>query len=177
MGRSLAPAGSRRIPGAQAAVYRCPRVAEHPAEIKLGLWFHDVIYHTRRHDNEQRSADWAHTAARELDASAEAAQRIYDLIMFTRHAAAPVGIDAEVLVDTDLSILGAPPARFEEYESQVRREYAWVPDTTFRARRAAILEQFLARPHIFCTMPFRERYESQARRNLVQSLTALGATS
>ena len=152
-------------------------LAQHPAEVELGLWFHDAIYDTQRHDNEQRSAEWAREAASELGATAESAQRIYDLIMFTRHAAAPVGIDAEVLVDADLSILGAPAARFEEYEAQVRREYAWVPDATFRSRRAVILEQFLARPHIFCTMPFRERYEAQARRNLAQSLTALGASS
>jgi len=152
-------------------------LAQHPAEVELGLWFHDAIYDTQRHDNEQRSAEWAREAASELGASAESAQRIYDLIMFTRHAAAAVGIDAEVLVDADLSILGAPAARFEEYEAQVRREYVWVPAATFRSRRAVIVKQFLARPHIFCTMPFRERYEAQARRNLAQSLTALGASS
>ena len=148
-------------------------LAEHPAEVEIGLWFHDVIYDTRRHDNEQRSADWARTAAQELGASAESAQRIYDLVMFTRHASAPVGIDAEVLVDADLSILGAHPARFQEYETQVRREYAWVPDEMFRSGRAEILKEFLARPYVFCTADFRERYEAQARRNLQQSLAAL----
>jgi predicted metal-dependent HD superfamily phosphohydrolase len=148
-------------------------LAEHPAEVKVGLWFHDVIYDTRRHDNEQRSADRARTAAQELGVGAEAAQRIYDLIMFTRHAAAPVGIDAEVLVDADLSILGAHPARFQEYEAQVRSEYAWVPDEMFRSRRAEILKEFMARPHVFCTADFRERYEAQARRNLQQSLATL----
>ena len=95
-------------------------LAEHPAEVKVGLWFHDAIYDTRRHDNEQRSADWARRAAHELGASAESAQRIYDLSMFTRPAAEPVGIDAQVLVDADLSILGAQPARFQEYEAQAR---------------------------------------------------------
>ena len=95
-------------------------LAEHPAEVNVGLWFHDVIYDTQRHDNEQRSANWARDAAREFGATAESAQRIYDLIMFTRHAAEPVGIDAQVLVDADLSILGAQPSRFQEYEAQVR---------------------------------------------------------
>jgi len=148
-------------------------LAEHPAEVRVGLWFHDVIYDTRRHDNEQRSADWARTAAQELGAGAESAQRIYDLVMFTRHAAAPVGIDAEVLVDADLSVLGAHPARFQEYEAQVRREYAWVPDEMFRSRRAEILKELLARPYVFCTADFRERYEAQARCNLEQSLATL----
>ncbi|PYN31476.1 MAG: N-methyl-D-aspartate receptor NMDAR2C subunit [Candidatus Rokuibacteriota bacterium] len=145
-------------------------LAEHPAEVHVGLWFHDVIYDTQRHDNEERSADWARSAARELGASAESAQRIYDLIMFTRHAAEPAGIDAQVLVDADLSILGAPPARFQEYEAQVRREYAWVPDATFRPTRARILKEFLGRRHLYCTVYFRERYEARARRNLQHSL-------
>ena len=148
-------------------------LAQHPAEVHVGLWFHDVIYDTQRHDNEGRSATWARDAARELGAAAESAQRIYDLIMFTRHAVAPVGVDAHVLVDTDLSILGAPPERFQEYEAQVRNEYAWVPDQTFRTARATILKEFLGRPHLFCTSHFRDRYEAQARRNLQHSLLTL----
>jgi predicted metal-dependent HD superfamily phosphohydrolase len=96
-------------------------LAQHPAEVSVGLWFHDAIYDTQRHDIEERSANWARDAARDLGVSAESAQRIHDLIMFTRHAVEPAGIDAQVLVDADLSILGARPSRFQEYEAQVRR--------------------------------------------------------
>ena len=149
-------------------------LAAHPAEVLVGLWFHDAIYDTQRHDNEQRSADWARSAARELGARAESAQRIHDLIMFTRHSAAPTGVDAQVLVDADLSILGAQPARFQEYETQVRNEYAWVPEAVFRSARARILTEFLGRPHLYCTARFREQYEAQARRNLQHSLESLG---
>src|SRR5215475_7614762 len=49
-------------------------LAEHPAEVNVGLWFHDVIYDTQRHDNEERSADWARRVACELGVSAESAQ-------------------------------------------------------------------------------------------------------
>jgi predicted metal-dependent HD superfamily phosphohydrolase len=148
-------------------------LAEHPAEVNVGLWFHDAIYDTQHHDNEERSADWARDAARGLGVSADSAQRIHDLIMFTRHAAEPVGIDAQVLVDADLSILGAQPARFLEYEAQVRSEYGWVPDAVFRATRARILKEFLGRPHLFSTGHFQEHYEAQARRNLQHSLLNL----
>jgi predicted metal-dependent HD superfamily phosphohydrolase len=154
-------------------VHEIISLADHPAEVNVGLWFHDAIYDTQRHDNEERSAAWARSAARDLGAGADRAQRIHDLIMFTRHAVEPVGIDAQVLVDADLSILGAQPARFQEYEAQVRNEYGWVPDATFRSARAKILKQFLDRPHIFCTATFRDRYEAQARRNLQHSLLNL----
>ena len=37
--------------------------------------------------------------------------------------------DEQLLVDIDLAILGADTARFAEYQTQIRREYAHVPAT------------------------------------------------
>ena len=148
-------------------------LAVHPAEVTVGLWFHDAIYDPRRHDNEERSADWARDAARALGAGTERAERIHALVMVTRHAAPPIGIDAQVLVDADLSILAAPGPRFQEYEAQVRQEYAWVPEATFRSGRARILAELLGRPHLYSTAPFREQYEARARDNIRRSLESL----
>jgi predicted metal-dependent HD superfamily phosphohydrolase len=148
--------------------------AAHPAEVALALWFHDAIYDTHRSDNEALSAVLARDTALGLGVPANAAQRIADLILFTRHAVEPEGADAEALVDVDLSILGAASVRFDEYERQVRREYAWVAEETFRKRRAEVLAQFLGRRHIYSTALFRERYEPPARANLERSLHALG---
>jgi predicted metal-dependent HD superfamily phosphohydrolase len=100
---------------------------------------------------------------------------VYSLILSTRHQAAASGVDAEILVDIDLSILGAVPVRFDEYERQVREEYSWVPDFLFRRERKAILKEFLARPRIFSTTHFRDRYEQQARSNIERSLERLDA--
>jgi predicted metal-dependent HD superfamily phosphohydrolase len=108
-----------------------------------------------------------------LGVEAASAERIHDLIMSTRHATTPVGQDAQLMVDTDLAILGAESARFVEYEQQVRQEYAWVAENVFREKRAIILKGFLERPFIFSTDLFRVRYESQARENIRQSLEAL----
>jgi len=148
--------------------------AAHPAEVALALWFHDAIYDTHRSDNEALSAVLARDTALGLGVAAHASQRIADLILFTRHAVEPEGADAEALVDVDLSILGAAGERFDEYERQVRREYAWVAEETFRKRRAEVLAQFLGRRHIYSTALFRERYEPRARANLERSLQALG---
>jgi len=156
---------------------RWPEIRSHaarPAEVELALWFHDAIYDTHRSDNEALSAALARDAALGLGVSLDSAQRISDLILCTRHAVEPEGADAEALIDVDLSILGAAPARFDEYEDQVRSEYAWVAEETFRARRAEVLGQFLARRHIYSTRLFRERYEPLARANLARSLKTLG---
>jgi predicted metal-dependent HD superfamily phosphohydrolase len=83
--------------------------------------------------------------------------------------------DQQLLVDIDLSILGAPQARFDEYERQVRREYAWVDEPIFRSVRSSILKEFLARPSIYSTTSFRDRLENSARENLKRSIAALAA--
>lgn len=46
--------------------------------------------------------------------------------------ASPPNLLAELLLDVDLSILGATTARFGEHESQVRFEYSWVPEAAYR---------------------------------------------
>ena len=147
--------------------------AVNPAEVEVAVWYHDAIYDTHSGENEAHSAVLACETAVELGVPRASAQRIHDLVMATRHAVEPVGPDAEALVDTDLSILGAAPTRFDEYERQVRLEYGWVPEATFRERRADILRGFLRRPHIFSTALFQERYEHAARANIMRSLGAL----
>lgn len=148
-------------------------LAERPAEVELALWFHDAIYQPKRQDNEARSADWARASALAAGVAAGCADRLHALVMATRHEAVPQGRDQQVLVDIDLSILGASAARFEEYERQVREEYAWVPGFVFRSKRKSILRQFLARPTIYSTAPFRERLEAPARANLARSIAQL----
>jgi predicted metal-dependent HD superfamily phosphohydrolase len=145
--------------------------ADHPAEIELALWFHDAIYDTHRHDNEERSAQWARKAL--APDSKQAADRVHALVMATRHEAVPQGIDARILVDVDLSILGAPEARFDDYEAQIRKEYHWVPRPLYRRERRKVLASFLARATVFNTERFVQRYEAQARRNLERALAKL----
>jgi len=149
--------------------------AEQPAEIEIALWFHDAVYDVHRHDNEARSADWARTALLQAGAASDAADRVAALVMATRHSFAPQTPDEQLLVDIDLAILGAAPARFDEYERQVRAEYAHVAEADFRAGRARVLAGFLARPRLYATQPFHDALEQRARENLGRSLAALRA--
>jgi predicted metal-dependent HD superfamily phosphohydrolase len=93
--------------------------------------------------------------------------------MATKHIAVPLGIDAEVLVDVDLGILGADPERFDEYERQVRKEYAWVPAPLYRRERRRVLQEFSSRPTIYFTEQFRLSHEVRARENIARSLARL----
>jgi predicted metal-dependent HD superfamily phosphohydrolase len=147
--------------------------AERPAEVELALWFHDAVYDTRRHDNERRSAEWARSVADHAGLGTQVGERVAALIMATRHDATPVGADSGVLVDVDLSILGAEALRFDEYERDVRAEYDWVPEAVFRRERRKILEQILGRERIYSTQRMRESHEARARENLRRSLATL----
>lgn len=147
--------------------------AERADEIELALWFHDAIYDTRRKDNEERSAEWARDSALAAGLSDEQANRVYELVMTTKHDAVPAGKDAEVLVDVDLGILGSEASRFDEYEGQVRQEYSWVPGPLYRSGRRKILQEFANRKNIYSTDYFRTEYEARARSNIARSLARL----
>ena len=149
-----------------------------PQAVEAAIWFHDAIYDSRRSDNEARSAA---LAAGKLAPGVEPARlsRIAAMIEATAtHALPGLGDeaatrDAAFFLDMDLSILGAPAAAFDSYEAAVRREYAWVDDEAWAAGRAAVLRKFLARPTIFHTEAFRQRFETAARINIARSTAAL----
>ena len=147
-------------------------LAEHPGEVALALWFHDAIYDVHAHDNEARSAEWARSALLASGVQGEATERAHALVMATRHDAVPEGRDAELLIDIDLSILGAERERFDEYERQVHAEYAFVPDEVRLPRRRAILQRFLAREAIYATPRMHALLEARARANLARSIAA-----
>ena len=124
--------------------------AASPAEVEAALWFHDAIYDPTRHDNETLSARWAAEASDSAAVAAPRIQHVVALILATRHGDDSAnmetsGADAALLVDIDLSILGATPERFAQYEAQIRREYAFVPDEIYAVRRRAVLGHFARR--------------------------------
>lgn len=147
-------------------------LAERPGEVALALWFHDAIYDVHAHDNEARSADWARQALQAAGASDASADRVHALVIATRHDAVPEGRDAELLIDIDLSILGAERTRFDEYERQVHAEYGFVPEEIRLPRRRAILQRFLDRPAIYATPRMHALLEARARENLQRSIAA-----
>ncbi len=148
--------------------------ARQPDEVEAALWFHDAIYDPDAGDNEERSAALAETLLGGAGVRTEHLAEIRRLILATGHRGSrDASDDAALITDIDLAIFGSDPARFDEYERDIRREYAFVPDGEFRRRRAQILESFMARPTVFATPWFIERLETRARANLGRSITSL----
>jgi predicted metal-dependent HD superfamily phosphohydrolase len=141
--------------------------------LAIALFFHDVVMDFSRSDNEERSAEFSVQLCREMGMPLRFRREVARLILDTKHNAAPEGIDSQLIIDIDLSILGQTVEIFDDYEKNIRREYAFVPENIFVSRRAEILKCFLDRPSIFWTEYFQGKYEEQARRNLTRSIAKL----
>ena len=148
--------------------------AERPGEVALALWYHDAVYTPKDSDNELRSAAWAVRAMIEAGVGTKVCDRVHELIMATCHDGAVQSPDAALVVDIDLAILGSAEERFEAYDQDVRKEYAWVPGFLYRRKRRAVLQAFLDRPRIYATDVAHDLLEAAARRNLAAALSRLG---
>jgi len=149
-----------------------------PASVETAIWFHDAVYDTRRHDNEEKSAELAVERLAGL-LSPDHIARVASMIRATAGHVVPEGFDeaarrdCALFLDMDLAILGSAPDAFAAYEAAVRREYGWVPEALWIEGRRKVLQAFLARPAIYASPPFRASHETAARENLTRSLEQL----
>lgn len=141
--------------------------------IQFVIMGHDSIYDTRRDDNEEMSTLLSAQIVQKARMPFAFQKDVQRLTMVTNHKTIPRELDEKILVDVDLSIFGQPPKVFNQYEKQIRKEYAWVPEKDYIAGRTDVLINFLKRPSIFSTKFFYDKYEEQARLNLRRSLHAL----
>ncbi|MFJ6217018.1 hypothetical protein ACIQGZ_27355 [Streptomyces sp. NPDC092296] len=153
-------------------------LAEHAADpdtVRLAAWFHDAVYRPDRSENEERSAALAERALTEAGLPPRRVTEVARLVRLTvGHDPAAGDRDGEVLCDADLAVLAGPPEAYAAYAAAVREEYGFVPEEAFRAGRAAVLRQLLARPALYRTATAHRRYEERARRNLATELELLG---
>jgi len=153
-----------------------------PLEVRLAVLYHDAVYEPGRKDNETRSAGLAVAEiARWLPDAGVDAARVAALIELTaRHGQhrpqdfgdTAVADDTRHFLDCDMAILGAEPPLFDAYDRGIAAEYrGHVPGWLFRINRRRFLKALLARPRIYLSDFFHERFDAQARSNLRRSVT------
>jgi predicted metal-dependent HD superfamily phosphohydrolase len=141
---------------------------------RLAIWWHDAVYDAQARDNEERSADLAREHLTRLGADAATIDETVHLIHITKnHWNGPPTGDGDYFLDADIAILGAPSAKYDEYATQVREEYAWVPVEAYRTGRSAFLNHAIANPRLFRTDIFESTYAAQARENMKRELASL----
>lgn len=143
--------------------------------LRLAVWFHDAVYHPMRKDNETQSAALAENALEKLQFNHATIGKVEHLIMRTKNHFASSNDDftTQLMLDADLKILGSPPAEYQTYCQNIRREYAILPTCIYNKKRKEVLQHFLKMPYIYRSNYFHSRYETTARQNIASELKTL----
>jgi predicted metal-dependent HD superfamily phosphohydrolase len=151
------------------------RLADSPLHVRLALWWHDAVYGPAPGDDERASAELAERQLGGLGVGGGVTAEVGRLVRLTagHQLADPDDHDGAVLLDADLAVLAAAPARYERYVDGVRHEYRAVADAAWRRGRARVLRSFLARPRVFTTGGLGSDAERRARANLSRKLATL----
>ena len=153
--------------------------AEHQAFIeqidlvRFAIFYHDIIYKTTQSDNEEKSAALAVERLQELQVANDKIKKVQEMVLATKTHQLHQEQDVNLLVDFDLSILGADWEQYLIYSQQIRKEYSLYPDMLYNKGRKKVLQHFLSRPNIYLTTLFHDKLEVQARQNLQQELYKL----
>lgn len=140
-------------------------LAEYPDRIQLAIWFHDAVYDSHRQDNEVKSAVmWTSKMSPFL--SAEVLQWGRRAILATIDHLPNSDPDIQLLLDLDLSRLGAPWEVFESDREAIRKEYAHVDEETFQKKTALFFRGLLKRPTLYGTEYWHNLLDKEARKNM-----------
>lgn len=137
----------------------------------LAMVYHDIIYGSEDHRDEERSAELAVERLASAGLPADKIEKIDSLIRATKTHAFSTDNDINLFNDADMSILGLDRAYYQKYVVNVRKEYASSPN--FDAGRKRVLQYFLKMPRIFKTDFFNRIYEEAARANVAWELSTL----
>jgi predicted metal-dependent HD superfamily phosphohydrolase len=135
--------------------------------IQMAIWFHDFVYNPKAKDNEEKSAEYAVICLSNLNIPLSIINNVVNIILNTKnHYACPKDIDSQIMIDSDLSILGSNSLEYKAYARAIRQEYAWVSDTEYQIGRTKILQKFLQRERIYFTEIAFQQMETKARDNI-----------
>jgi len=140
--------------------------------LEFAIFYHDVVYDVKRDDNEKQSALLAKKRLEELSVPSMLIEEVSQLIIETKIHKAFSKLNA-LFLDADLSILGSSQKRYKEYTQNVRKEYAFYDDTTYFSGRKKVLESFLDKERIYESRYFYDKYERQARVNILMEYDLL----
>lgn len=154
-------------------------LASDPSSIILAVIYRYAIYETRNgstrgvKSNEERSAELARDVLLHISCPQHFAQRVYDLILTTKHDAVIEDADAKLLLDLGLVILGSEDDMFDEFGVAIRRENIHVLYGVYVTERCRILRMFLDLERIYYTDCLHEKYGDKAIKNLKRAIAKL----
>ncbi|CAM1329150.1 Uncharacterised protein g9929 [Pycnogonum litorale] len=154
-----------------------------PHAVALAIYFHDIVYDPKAHDNEEKSDGMFRSFCAEAQSEQlnEVSKKVSELILQTKthsteeHKSVNSNgqEDTHYFLDFDMSILGSDPDEYDEYSRKIRSEYDFLSEGTYKVLRSKVLTSFLLIPNIFATSTFREKLEKKARDNIQREIASL----
>ena len=144
---------------------------------ELAAFLHDLVDSHGAADNEAKSAKLGRVLMETADLPRVFIKKVDHRLMATNHKKKrkPRDLDARIMIDADLSILGEEWPIYKRYEDAIRQEYGFhgfIGDE-YREGRSAFLKMMLKKKRIFTTDKFRQAYEPRARENMQRALEDL----
>jgi predicted metal-dependent HD superfamily phosphohydrolase len=139
----------------------------------FSIFYHDIVYHALRKDNEEQSAELAQQRLLALEVDELRIKKVYDQIIATKTHMSDGDSDLNYLLDFDLAALGRSWEAYARYAANVRKEYAKVPNLLYKPGRRKVLKHFLNMDRIYKTEEMFNLYESKARENLAREIDEL----
>jgi len=150
---------------------KCRELVKDWDALILAMVYHDIIYGSADHRDEERSAELAVMQLTKTGLAKEKIVKVDSLIRATKAHALSPDMDINLFNDADMSILGLDLPYYQQYVINVRKEYANSPN--FDAGRKRVLQYFLKMPRIFKTDFFNQLYEERARANVNWEIATL----
>lgn len=136
---------------------------ENPNLVEIAWFFHDVIYNPRNMwdlSNEHLSANLAKELLTKHGTKKEDIQKVYDLIMATKHDRKCTTKDQMYICDIDLSILWASRERYMEYATSIWLEYSFMDAKEYAEKRTKyVLDKFLNKRPFYQTQEFQHLHD------------------
>ncbi len=149
--------------------------------IKLDV-LSSAVYDPKRADNEDESIEMFKRFAADVALEESVRTRVIDMIAATKHH--DLGTleeekdkkeDLCFFLDFDLQILGDKSETYDRYAADIRKEYIFYDDASYKQGRLLVLHGFLGKSHIFHTQVFRDLYENAARRNIKREIASIAS--
>ena len=157
---------------------------ENPLALELAQWFKRSVYSTdsgRYLHNETESAVHAeltisNTPFKDNSLKIHLMKLVPSFVHCIKLSGSPflTSLEEKCMADIDLSILGKSEERYDRYAKAIPEEFGLAGDYGFNKVRALFLEnKLLAKPMIFHTPYFIEKYEDKARENIAREIRSL----
>lgn len=142
---------------------------ESPNLVEIAWLFHDIVYDPKNvwnPSNEQLSAELAKDLLTKHGMKKDDVQKVYNLIMVTKHDRKCVTIDQKYICDVDLSILWAQRERYMQYATSIWIEYWFMDPKDYAQKRTKyVLDKFLNKRPFYQTQEF-QHLDDQTRENI-----------